>query len=140
MTIRTLTAWGINSTGRDGAKGLYISSVIHEGILTAIGPEVQVQFGSAEIASVLATLAEAYPQAIKAAADQIRADEEHYGPPPTGADAYDQWAFARYGDGPVPPAADGPDLIGEIFKRDGRRTWCAETGDGSWESALPTRA
>src|SRR5258708_12503347 len=105
MTIRTLTAWGINSTGRDGAKGLYISSVIHEGILTAIGPEVQVQFGSADIASVLATLAEAYPQAITAAPDQIRAGEEHYGPPPPRATPYHPSSSTPYSARPVPPAA-----------------------------------
>jgi hypothetical protein len=33
------------------------------------------------------------------------------------------------GDGPVPPAADDPNPVGEIFKRDGRRTWWAEKGE-----------
>ncbi len=95
-TIHTMTARGIKSTGREGARGFSISSVIYEGIKPAIGRRVEIGLGPADIAFMLATLAEHYPQVIKAAAGAISEDDERYGVPDTRPGACDQWAFARH--------------------------------------------
>src|SRR5258708_27300422 len=90
-----MTARGIKSTGREGARGFSISSVIYEGIKPAIGRRVEIGLGSADIAFMLATLAEHYPQVIKAAAGAISGDDERYGVPDTRPGAYDRRAFPR---------------------------------------------
>ena len=76
-TIRAMTARGIKSAGRDGARGLALSSVIYEGIKPAAGRRVEVHLGSDDIAFMLATLAGDFPQAIKAAAGAISKNDEH---------------------------------------------------------------
>ena len=73
-----------------------MSSVIYEGIKPAIGRGVEIGQGSAGIAFMLATLAEHYPQVIKAAAGAISEDDERYGVPDTRPGAYHQRAFARH--------------------------------------------
>ena len=95
-TIHTMTARGIKSAGHEGTRGFSISSVIYEGIKPAIGPRVEIGLGSADIAFMLATLAEHYPQVIKAAAGAISGDDERYGVPDTRPGAYDRRAFARH--------------------------------------------
>src|SRR5258707_4375419 len=91
-----MTARGIKSTGREGARGFSISSVIYEGIKPAIGRRVEIGLGSADIAFMLATLAEHYPQVIKAAAGAISGDDERYGVPDTRPGAYDRPAIVRH--------------------------------------------